>query len=158
MHTSTLNEAEIAERVATLKRFRSLLEEQRLKFRRYLEVLEKQEKSIADENAESILQHTELGESIIAEIFTIQKVLDPLEYMYAKVGAAPEAAAIPQLKTDLNNLQQQVLVQNEKNRDLLQSHMAGLRQQIASLKRPYAHKESIFAETDATAAFVDVSL
>ena len=88
MHTRTLNEVEIAERVATLKRFRSLLEEQRLKFRRYLEVL----------------------------------------------------------------------AQNKKNRDLLQSHMTGLRQQIASLKRPYAHKESIFAEAGATAAFVDVSL
>lgn len=158
MHTRTLNEVEIAERVATLKRFRSLLEEQRLKFRRYLEVLEKQEKSIADENAESILQHTELEESIIAEIFTIQKVLDPLEYMYTKAGFAPDAAAIPQLKTDLDNLQQQVLAQNKKNRDLLQSHMTGLRQQIASLKRPYAHKESIFAEAGATAAFVDVSL
>ena len=157
MHTRTLNEVEIAERVATLKRFRNLLEEQRLKFRRYLEVLEKQEKSIADENAEAILQHTELEESIIAEIFTIQKVLDPLEYMYTKAGSAPDAA-IPQLKTDLDNLQQQVLAQNKKNRDLLQSHMTGLRQQIASLKRPYAHKESIFAEAGATATFVDVSL
>lgn len=44
MHTATLNDSEIAERVAILKRFRSLLEEQRLKFREYLTVLEKQEK------------------------------------------------------------------------------------------------------------------
>ena len=46
MYTATLNDSEIAERVAVLKRFRTLLEEQRLKFREYLTVLEKQEKSI----------------------------------------------------------------------------------------------------------------
>ena len=85
MHTVTLNDSEIAERVAVLKRFRTLLEEQRLKFREYLTVLEKQEKSISDENTESILQHTELEESIIAEIFTIQKVIDPLEYLYTDI-------------------------------------------------------------------------
>ena len=85
MHTAKLNDSEIAERVAVLKRFRSLLEQQRLKFREYLTVLEKQEKSISDENTDAVLQHTELEESIIAEIFTIQKVIDPLEYMYTNI-------------------------------------------------------------------------
>ena len=42
MHTAKLNDSEIAERVAVLKRFRSLLEQQRLKYREYLTVLEKQ--------------------------------------------------------------------------------------------------------------------
>lgn len=158
MHTATLNDSEIAERVAVLKRFRLLLEQQRLKFREYLMVLEKQEKSISDENTDAVLQHTELEESIIAEIFTIQKVIDPLEYMYTNICKNTQHSDIPHLKTDLDDLQKRVLAQNKKNRELLQTHIAGLRQQIASLKRPYAHKESIYAGTARTAALVDLSL
>ena len=157
MHTATLNDSEIAERVAVLKRFKTLLEQQRLKFREYLTVLEKQEKSICDENTDAVLQHTELEESIIAEIFTIQKVIDPLEYMYTNI-CKNEHSDIPHLKTDLDDLQKRVLAQNKKNRELLQTHIIGLRQQIASLKRPYAHKESIYAGTARTATLVDVSL
>ena len=158
MYTATLNDSEIAERVAVLKRFRTLLEQQRLKFREYLTVLEKQEKSISDDNTDAILQHTELEESIIAEIFTIQKVIDPLEYMYANICTNPEGSDIPHLKTDLDNLQQRVLEQNQKNRELLKTHITGLRQQIASLKRPYAHKESVYAGTARTATLIDLSL
>ena len=121
-------------------------------------VLEKQEKSISDENADAVLQHTELEESIIAEIFTIQKVIDPLEYMYTNICKNTQHSDIPHLKTDLDDLQKRVLAQNKKNRELLQTHIAGLRQQIASLKRPYAHKESIYAGTARTAALVDLSL
>ena len=157
MHTAKLNDSEIAERVAVLKRFRSLLGQQRLKFREYLTVLEKQEKSISDENTDAVLQHTELEESIIAEIFTIQKVIDPLEYMYTNI-CKNEHSDIPHLKTDLDDLQKRVLAQNKRNRELLQTHITGLRQQIASLKRPYAHKESIYASTARTAALVDLSL
>ena len=157
MHTAKLNDSEIAERVAVLKRFRSLLEQQRLKFREYLTVLEKQEKSISDENTDAVLQHTELEESIIAEIFTIQKVIDPLEYMYTNI-CKNEHSDIPHLKTDLDDLQTRVLAQNKRNRELLQTHITGLRQQIASLKRPYAHKESIYVSTARTAALVDLSL
>ncbi len=157
MHTAKLNDSEIAERVAVLKRFRSLLEQQRLKFREYLTVLEKQEKSISDENTDAVLQHTELEESIIAEIFTIQKVIDPLEYMYTNI-CKNEHSDIPHLKTDLDDLQKRVLAQNKRNRELLQTHITGLRQQIASLKRPYAHKESIYTSTARTAALVDLSL
>ena len=152
MHTATLNDSEIAERVAVLKRFRSLLEQQRLKFREYLKVLEQQEKSISDENTDAVLQHTELEESIIAEIFTIQKVIDPLEYMYTNICKNTDHSDIPHLKTDLDDLQ------NKKNRELLETHITGLRQQIASLKRPYAHKESIYAGTARTAALIDLSL
>ena len=158
MYTATLNDSEIAERVAVLKRFRTLLEKQRLKFREYLTVLEKQEKSIADENSDAVLRHTELEESIIAEIFTIQKVIDPLEYMYTNICRNTEHSDIPHLKTDLDDLQKRVLAQNQKNRELLRTHITGLRQQRASLKRPYAHKESIYAGTVRTAAIIDLSL
>ena len=159
MYTKTLNESEIAARVAILKRFRMLLEQQRLKFREYLTVLENQEKSISSDDTDAIIQYTELGESIISEIFTIQKVIDPLEYMYTDICTHTTTLAdIPHLKTDLDDLQQKVLAQNKKNRELLQTCVIGLRKQVASLKRPYAHKESIYAASSRTAALVDLSL
>ena len=158
MYTPVLNDAEIAERIAVLKRFRTLLEQQRLKFHEYLTVLEKQEKSISAENTDAIMQHTELEESIVAELFTIQKVIDPLEYMYTNMCAETADSEIPHLKTDLNDLQQKILDQNKKNRELLQTYLTDLRRQVLSLKRPYAHKESIYAGTARTAAFVDLSL
>ena len=45
-----ITQEELNERVALLRRFRSLLEEQRGKFREYLTVLEKQQDSITSEN------------------------------------------------------------------------------------------------------------
>ena len=158
MQTVVLTDGEIAERVAILKRFRSLLEQQRLKFREYLTVLEKQESSITESKTDSLAQHAELGEAIVAEIFTIQKVLDPLEYLYANVCDADSDEHIPDLKNDLAVLQEQVIAQNKKNREILSTQMLGLRQQIASLKRPYLYRESIYAASADPARFVDVSL
>ena len=113
MHTAKLNDSEIAERVAVLKRFRSLLEQQRLKFREYLTVLEKQEKSISDENTDAVLQHTELEESIIAEIFTIQKVIDPLEYMYTNI-CKNEHSDLCQYGTDCSSCRSQFIIDTSR--------------------------------------------
>ena len=51
-----ITQEELNERVAILKRFRSLLEQQRNKFREYLTVLEKQQDSINDENTEKLVK------------------------------------------------------------------------------------------------------
>ena len=156
-NNTPLTDSELAERVAVLKRFRSLLQQQRAQFYEYLNVLEKQEHSITAENSEAILAHTKLGESIVANIFTIQKVIDPLEYMYQNLADSTTIdATIPKLKTELADLQQQVLIQNKKNRTLLESHVSGLRRQISELKQPYAKKESIYAESRNNAKFIDI--
>ncbi|MBR7064567.1 MAG: flagellar biosynthesis protein FlgN, partial [Treponema sp.] len=57
---SELTQQEFEERVAILKRFRTLLEQQRNKFREYLNVLEKHQESILEENTEALVAHTEL--------------------------------------------------------------------------------------------------
>lgn len=152
------SDSEISKRVAVLNRLKALLEQQRLAFREYLTVLEKQEKSISSENTEYILQHTDLEQSILDTIVTIQKVIDPLEYMYTDLYKDTGDSDIPRLTTDLNDLRQKVLSQNEKNRALLQTYTTGLRQQLASLHRPYAHKESIYADMEDSAALVDLRL
>ena len=82
MANAVLTEEQVAERVSILKRFKKLLDEQRAKFRDYLSVLEKQEKMISSGDVDAIVRHTELEQGIISEIYTIQKVIDPLENMY----------------------------------------------------------------------------
>ena len=102
---------ELAQRVAVLRRFRTLLQQQRDRFRSYLEVLDKQQDIIATGSAEELLSHVELEEKIVADIFSIQKVIDPLETMYQAVfpGArgfqrSEGADDVPDLKAALEDL------------------------------------------------------
>ncbi|PIE97681.1 MAG: flagellar biosynthesis protein FlgN [Treponema sp.] len=155
--TEDLSNDEIKKRVAILKRFKVLLNRQREKFREYLDVLQAQEISIENENIDAILEHTELEKNIISEIYTIQKVIDPMEEMYKYTNPNDNGQAI-ELKTDLKKLQTMVLEQNEKNRKKLKTHMVGLRKQIDALKTPYKGKTSVFAESNETASMIDIQV
>ena len=59
-----ISQAELDERVAILRKFRALLEQQRKKFQEYLAVLEKQEHSIEEEDTEALVAHAELEQAI----------------------------------------------------------------------------------------------
>ena len=152
-----LTREQLDERVAILKRFRQLLEQQRQKFRDYLVVLEKQAEMIGTDNVDAMVQHAEIEQAIVSEIHTIQKVINPLEDMYRTAHPEITDTEIPKLKTDLEQLRKDVLVQNEKNRELLKSHMTMLRQQVVSLKNPYAKRTSIYASSAETATIVDIN-
>lgn len=145
-----LTQAELDERVAILKRFRSLLEKQRAKFQEYLNVLELQESKISMEDADAIIAHSELENQIVAGIGSLQKVIVPMQKLYMSTNAASynpsEAIPIEQLQKDLSKLQGQVLAQNEKNRTLLKSHITELRQQMVQLNNPYKNRTSIYSE------------
>lgn len=144
-----LSQAELDERVAILKRFRSLLEKQRAKFQEYLNVLEKQEAKIAAQDADAIIAHTELEANIIENIGSLQKVIAPMEKLYQTSKAASynlkDAIPVQNLKEDLAKLRSQVLIQNEKNRNLLKLHIVEIKQQINEMKNPYFGKRSIYA-------------
>jgi hypothetical protein len=157
MAQQDLTQEQIDERIAILKRFRQLLEEQRQKFREYLTVLEKQQEVIASENVDAIVRHTEIEQSIVSELFTIQKVIDPLEEMYRESHPGVPDTAIPRLKTDLEQLRKEVLVQNEKNRELLKSHMQVLRQRVTSINNPYSRRQSVYAAQEETATRIDIN-
>ena len=162
---SSLSEEEIAERAAVLRRFKRLLEEKRGKFREYLKALELQEKSIAEGDAERIERQSILGEAIVSEIYSVQKVIDPIESMYRDIhggtpaagkGAGQEAeAVIPKLQSELEKLQADIQMQNKKNRELLKSAMAEVRGEIAGLKKPYARK-SVYASDSESASIIDM--
>lgn len=158
-----ISETELAARVALLKRFKELLQKQREKFRDYLGVLEKQAEVIKKEDTEALLVHTEIEQQIVANISSLQKVIQPIEEMYIKAGLDSEddgfyqdKIEIPTLKTDLAKLQQEVLEQNNKNRELLKTQMASLRQRIEGIKNPYRFNKSIYSSTENTASIISI--
>ena len=157
-----LTQAELDQRILILKRFRSLLEQQRTKFQQYLKVLEAQESKITEEDAESLLAHSELETEIVANITSLQKVIVPMEALYNKSKAATynpaEAVPVSRIQSDLKKLQSQVLAQNERNRVLLKSHMESLRQQISEFKNPSLTVSSIYTKTATAGSRMQVNV
>lgn len=153
-----ITQEELNERVAILRRFKSLLEEQRGKFREYLTVLEKQQDSITSENPESLLAHTELEQQVVKNIANLQKVIVPMSKMY-KANAGNDAS-IQKIQNELSDLQDKVLKQNAINRDLLKVHIGQLRAQIAGFKNPYKANRSVYAnvQTQNVATMVHVEV
>ena len=150
-----ITQEELNERVALLHRFKSLLEEQRGKFREYLNVLEKQQDSITSENPESLLAHTELEQQVVKNIANLQKVIVPMSKLYktksANATSAAEDADIIKIQNELSDLQNKVLKQNAINRDLLRVHIEQLRSQISGFKNPYKANRSVYANVQAQA-------
>ena len=155
-----LSEEELNERVALLKRFKELLEKQRQKFKDYLNVLEKQQTVIQNQDTEALLVHTEIEQQIVANIQNLQKVIEPIEQMYISSSLDSENdnldIEIPTLKTDLAKLQKDVLNQNNKNRELLKTQMAQLRKKIDKKKNPYKYNKSIYSKSDSTATIISI--
>ena len=154
-----ITQQELDERVALLRKFRGLLEQQRNKFREYLNVLEKQENSITSENAETLIAHTELEQQVVKNIANLQKVIIPMAKMYkASVPMAhtDEELSINKIQNELNDLQSKVLKQNEINRDLLRGHIESIRAQIQNFKNPYKNARSVYAQPQRVATLVEV--
>lgn len=158
-----ISQEELNERVAILRRFRTLLEQQRGKFREYLTVLEKQQDSISSENTEALLAHTELEQQVVKNIINLQKVVVPMRQMYNSVRAGEAAASddqktIESLQQDLTNLQERVLAQNKINRELLKVHIGQIKIQLAGLKNPYKNLHSVYAQKQPVSQMVEVEV
>ncbi|MBQ4378153.1 MAG: flagellar biosynthesis protein FlgN [Treponema sp.] len=155
-----LTKEELDERVAILKRFRKLLEQQRNKFQEYLMVLESQEGKIEIEDGDSIAAHAQLENQIVENLASLQKVIVPMQGMYnAIMPGVPvsENATVEKLQFDLATLQKQVLAQNERNRNLLQAQMSKIKNQIGALNlhNPYRGRSSVYAEKTAVGSVVE---
>ena len=150
-----IDEHELNERVAVLRKLKELLLDQRCKFQEYLTVLEKQEVSIDNEDMDKLPTYIELEQRIVGTISDLQKVIKPMEVLYK--NAYPENnTEIPALQTDLSKLQTQILMQNEKNRHALRTRMSSVRTKISGIKNPYAKARSIYAQSADTAALVNI--
>jgi hypothetical protein len=147
---------EIGQRVATLKRFRELLVQQRAKFENYLTVLDHERTDIESGDVDRLAAHVELEEAIVSEIFTFQKVIDPMEEMYrAAYPAAGEDPELPALRGTLDELKDEVLRRNAENRALLKRQMDIVRGEIAGFRNPLSKRASIYARAG-DGALVDI--
>jgi hypothetical protein len=109
----------------------------------------------------------ELEEKIVADIFSIQKVIDPLEELYQSVKVkSPEKSSsrpieigsgedeVISLKEALDGLKAEAVVRSERNRELLAKRMAELRSEINSLKsNSYARRKF---ESSAGPSYIDI--
>jgi hypothetical protein len=144
----------LEQRIALLKRFRSMLELQREKFRDYLKVLEKQEVSIKEGNSNAIEQQCALEQAIIKEIFALQKVIAPLDTMYQEFIPNHDGQ-VEELRASLNSIKDKVLVKNQRNIELLKSSRDILKKKILELKIPQ-NRKSIYASENKTSTMVDL--
>jgi hypothetical protein len=178
-----IDSAELAQRVAILKRFKILLTQQRDRFRSYMDLLEKQQGIIESGSAEDLLTYVEIEEKIVTDIFSIQKVIDPLEEMYYSVISKQDAGKlalkaessdvtsvdvtsadetsggeVSGLKASLEKLKSEAVIRSTKNKELLSKRMLELRQEIKTLRNnPYASRgRRSFGETN-SASLVDIN-
>jgi hypothetical protein len=168
MSSTELSSAELAQRVAVLKRFKTLLTQQRDRFRSYLDLLDKQQGVIESGSADDLLTYVEIEEKIVADIFSIQKVIDPLEEMYYSIASqrpnivsAPIGSQntpdsqdeVPSLKASLEKLKGEAVIRSTKNKELLSKRMMELRSEITALRsNPYvaSNKRSSFGSTSSS--------
>jgi hypothetical protein len=157
MTQTDISSDELSQRVAVLKRFRELLFKQRERFRDYLEALDKQKDVIEKGSAEDLIAHVEFEERIVADIFSIQKVINPLEDLY-RAGFPGREAEVPRLKAALEELKAEAIVRSERNKELLSKRMAEIRSEIKNLRaNPYAASRRTAYSTSETASFVDIN-
>ncbi len=130
--------------IAVLRRLRDMLARQRERFQAYLELLEAEESSIRDDDAEKLLAQVEIERTIIAEIFTLKKVILPLESLYQAAYPGTDST-VPRLKAALETMGEQIFAHNARNRRLLKDRMESLRQEITEL-RGWPRDASPFAE------------
>jgi FlgN protein. len=155
--TDERTDGELGQRVATLKRFRELLVQQKAKFEHYLVVLDHEKSDIESGDVDKLAAHVELEEAIVSEIFTFQKVIDPMESLYrAAYPAATDDPEVPGLKSTLVELKDEVLRRNAENRALLKRQMDNVRAEITGFRNPYAKRSSVYAKAG-EASLVDIS-
>ncbi|MDR0708232.1 MAG: flagellar biosynthesis protein FlgN [Treponema sp.] len=150
---------ELKKRVAIVKRFRELLIAQRERFNVYLETLEKQKSIMENGGVEDILAYVEMEEKMVSDIFSIQKVIVPLETQYrSHVGVAGSASGsdIPEIQTALERLRVEANNKVEQNRDLLEKRMNEFREALKPLRNnPYIKRKVSFATAE-SASFLDI--
>ena len=129
-----MNDDGYAQRTAILGRLKELLNRQIELFRSYIAVLEKQQAVTAAGGGENILAYIEIENRIAAEIFSVQKVTNPLEDMYCSLLPLSTEDGVSALKAELEELKNRTIAQSEHSRNLLSVRMANVRAEMEVLR------------------------
>jgi hypothetical protein len=150
-----VSEAEVASRVMLLKRFRTLLLQQRERFESYITVLDKQKDKIEAGSVEDLVAHVELEEKIIDDIIAIQKVIEPMQAIIPPTAltASPDVGHIT---STIETLRVEAANRVTRNKNLLQSRMGDIRSEINALRaNPFARRSSLFTSGQPP-TFIDI--
>jgi hypothetical protein len=154
-----ISDEELERRVAIFGRFRELLVEQRDRFQNYLTVLDKQKTLIESGSADDLSVHIEMEEKIIADIFSIQKCIEPMRTVFEFEWAGNTApAGVSELEDCLETLKNEAVLRVNENKKLLQSRMNVLRTEMKVIKNnPFMLKRrSVYNESSA-ASLLDIN-
>jgi len=152
-----VGEDELAQRVAILRRFRELLIQQRERFHSYLASLEKQQTAIESGNVEELIAYVELEEQIVTDIFSIQKVIEPLEHLYNVAISDSSADDVSSIKTALEDLKSQAITRSAHNRELISSRMTEIRAEITNLRNnPFVSTSRSRYQSSGSASLIDI--
>jgi hypothetical protein len=150
-----VSEAEVASRVLLLKRFRSLLLQQRERFKSYVSVLDKQKDKIESGSVEDLIVHVELEEKIIGDIISIQKVIEPMKAVIPGniIAAAPD---VEHISSTIEALRTEAAARVVRNKNLLSTRMGEIRTELNALRaNPFSRRKSPFASEE-TPSLIDI--
>jgi len=122
------------ERVQILLRLRRYLQQQKDRFQRYLDLLERENVAIGAGDVDRLSHYVELEQIIIRDVRTLQRAIDPLEELYRRAYPGEEPSVVA-LKSRLEQIREQALVRNEENRRLLEDRLQSLRLEIEDIGR-----------------------
>ncbi len=128
-----MTKAEKDQRVQILRRLKEHLQLQRKRFFDYLDVLDKEKKSIQQGRIEDLQAQIGLEETLVQEISAVQKVIVPLEEVY-RASNGEEDTDVEDMRTHLERLRETASERNKTNRMLLSSRMEEVRKEMASMK------------------------
>ena len=128
-----------------VRKLREALARQRDRLGRYLQQLERQERAIRDEDLAAIREHVAVEQEALAEMHALQRVIDPLEGLYAAAHPRRESS-VPALRRSLSAVREKVLARNEINHQLLQERLSTVREEIHELR----------ARSSQTSPFTDI--
>lgn len=153
---SSLSRDEFNERVRILRRYREALARQRDRFRNYLQVLET--RGASGDPAEELEFHVELEASIVKEITSFERTIEPLETLY-RAHDPHGSEEIPALREALARTRDEVLRRTKHNQEVLRHQLDAIRREISSLKVLRARRPSFasVAEPPDAPAVVDVT-
>lgn len=128
-----LDQDELEQRSAVLRRLREHFLAQRNRFQDYLSLLDQEKDAIDRGDGRALERQVEMESVIVGEIHAFQKAIDPLEMLYAELEPDEE---IPALRESLNTLRDKVIRSNERNQALLQQRMADIQGSLEQIRIP----------------------
>ncbi|HEC62665.1 MAG TPA: hypothetical protein ENI27_10510 [bacterium] len=132
------------ERVQILKSLRAYLLRQRAKFNDYLNILAREKYAVLSEDTDKMREHLELEQSIVSEIYNLQRVIDPLKDLHRQRYPERETG-IRDLENSLENIKEKALAHNKNVRELILSRQKVLSRRLESL-RPHRQARSPYAD------------